>query len=538
LAAGLSFTIDGNGRFLMTQGMVAQFPFAGVSGDQFIHVSDLLAEESGAVFAALLADTQTCLETGLTRRMVMRDLEGRMLQVGLTRLPGLAAGRLLCSLDEHDVNLPESVRSHRLAAAGELPSRTEAFRHAVNLASDGAAIDDGFKLMLVGLNRPGNLEGPVANSIWAQVTERAGMRLQAVVSGRGLVARYADDTFVVIGANRTDGPLLPDMAAGAITSSFDHSFEIEGMEFYVSVTLGMAEIGPGPADIGHCFRCAELALDEARRSGVPVIEISPEMISEVRSKLQFERDLREAFEYDGFELELQPKKDMVSGAFVGFEALIRWRHPERGLIAPEDFIPAAEESGLIVPITDWVLHEVCRLLNAERTAGRRPLPISINVPPSQLMRRELKDFMKIINAYDVPPALVEFELTESMSSSEISRGISVMSSLRAAGVKISVEDFGTGYSSLSRLVRLPVSVLKIDRSFVEGLPTDAAACEVVTAITRAAHALDLTVVAEGVETETQAEFLAQHGVEIAQGFLFCRPLPPDQAFRLAERGGG
>ena len=173
---------------------------------------------------------------------------------------------------------------------------------------------------------------------------------------------------------------------------------------------------------------------------------------------------------------------------------------------------------------------------ARRDAGKQPLPFSINVPPSQLLHRDAKDFMKVINAYDVPPSLIEIELTESMATREADRGISMMSALRSAGLRISVEDFGTGYSSLSRLARLPVSILKIDRSFVSGLPTDRQACEVVTAIARVAHALDLEVVAEGVENNEQAEFLAEHGVDVVQGFLFCPPLPPEEAFRLADAG--
>jgi EAL domain-containing protein (putative c-di-GMP-specific phosphodiesterase class I) len=308
------------------------------------------------------------------------------------------------------------------------------------------------------------------------------------------------------------------------------------MPFYLGINVGIADAGIGETDIGRCFRCAELALEDARRTGAAVRECTPDMIDEAGAMLRLERDLREAFEYDGFELELQPKIDIAGRGYSGFEALIRWRHPERGVIAPEDFIPLAEDTGLIVPITDWVLHEVCRLLREQRDAGKQPLPISINVPPSQLLHRDAKDFMKVINAYDVPPSLIEIELTESMATREINRSISMMSALRSAGLRISVEDFGTGYSSLSRLARLPVSILKIDRSFVSGLPGDPQACEVVTAISRVAHALDLEVVAEGVENNAQAEFLAEHGVDVVQGFLFCPPLSPKEAFRLAEAG--
>ena len=535
---GLLFSIDGEGRFLLTPAMLAQFPFAGVAGNQVIRLNDLFTQDSGEKLDTLLADVRTNQEDGLAQRIVVRDREGRTLTVSLARLAGAAPGRLICSLEERRLLVHEPAHSRRLAAAaGDLPSRADAYRHVTGLAGDIAAIGAGFRIFLVGLNRPRNLRGPVADSIWSRLTERAGMRLQTVVGGRGLVARYSDNAFVVVDAQNS-GPLQPEMAAGSIISSFDHPFEVEGVDFYIGVNIGTAEVGASAENIGSYFRCAELAMEDARRSGVTTRECSAEMVDETCARLRLERELRAAFEYGGFEIELQPKIDMAAGGVRGFEALIRWNHPERGVIPPEEFIPVAEESDLLVPVTDWVLHEVCRLLKAERDAGRTPLPISINVPPSQLMHRDVKDFIKVINAYDIPPSLIEFELTESVSTVEITRGISVMSALRAAGINISVEDFGTGYSSLSRLVRLPVTTLKIDRSFVEGLPGDPNACEVVTAITRVAHALDLKVVAEGVENDSQARFLSDHGVTIAQGFLFSHPLPPEKAFRLAELGVG
>lgn len=537
-SSGLLFSIDGDGRFLMTDAMAGCLPFAGVSGNQLMRLHDLLSGEGGRILDTLLNETTRGLEDGLTRRVTVHDREGRLLSIAVSRLPGLAQDRLICALDECRFPIQDQGRTDaRRAELNDLASRADAVRLAADFAVDETAIGENFKIMLIGLNKPRNIEGPVAESIWSRLVKRAGNRIQAVAGARGLVAQFSEDVFAVVNT-QDSGPMLPEMAAGSIISSFDHPFDIDGVDFYLGINVGIADAGTRPTDISHCFRSAELALEEARRSGLSLCECTAEMVKGVNEKLRFEQELREAFNYGGFELELQPKVDMSKRGFSGFEALIRWHHPERGIIQPQDFIPVAEETGLIIPITDWVLHEVCHLLRKERDAGRTPLPISINIPPSQFMRREVKDFMKVINAYEIPPSLIELELTETMTTSEVSRGIAMMSALRSAGVKISVEDFGSGSNALSHLIKWPVSILKIDRAVVSRLPDDQEACEAVTAITRVAHALDLTVVAEGVENNIQKKFLAGHGVEVVQGFLFSKPLPPEQAFRLAENAAG
>lgn len=536
--AGLLFTIDADGRFLMTDAMVDQLPFAGVSGNQLLRLHDLLGVESGDVLDALLAGLVQGVEEGLMRRVNVHDREGRPISLAIARLPGIAAGHFVCALDECRFQTSEAAEpvTQSLEQSGTV-SRAEAVRLVGDLMVGDSIVGDPVKIILVGLNKPRNIEGPVAESIWSRLVKRAGRRLHALVGTRGLVAHYAEGVFAVVSAQQS-GPLLPVMGTGSIVSSFDRPFEIDGLIFYVGVNLGVADLGAGPTDIGDSFRSAELALEEARRSGTPICECTAEMVKQAGEGFKFEQELREAFDYGGFKLALQPKYDVASGAVTGFEALIRWHHPERGVVQPHEFIPMAEKTGLIVPITDWVLHEVCRLLKEEQDAGRDPLPVSINIPPSQLMRREVKDFIKVINAYDVSASLIEFELTESISTGEISRGISMMSALRAAGVKISVEDFGVGSKSLSHLIKWPVSILKIDRDIVAALPEDREAGEVVAAITRIAQALNLSVVAEGVETERQKAFLADHGVEAIQGFLLSKPLAPEEAFRLAHNGAG
>ena len=212
----------------------------------------------------------------------------------------------------------------------------------------------------------------------------------------------------------------------------------------------------------------------------------------------------------------------------GAEALLRWRHPERGIVAPADFVPVLEENGLIVPVGEWVVRRACEDVKGWLAAGLKVLPVAVNLSARQFRQQFLdRRIRTLVHAAGVDPSLIELEITESQLMLDPDHAIRMMNSLRDAGIRMAIDDFGTGYSSLSYLTRLPVAALKIDRSFVADALSDAADAAIVRTIIDMAHTLDFTVIAEGVETDGQMAFLRQFGCEQGQGFLFARPMPAE-----------
>jgi EAL domain-containing protein (putative c-di-GMP-specific phosphodiesterase class I) len=243
-------------------------------------------------------------------------------------------------------------------------------------------------------------------------------------------------------------------------------------------------------------------------------------------RLSMENALRKALGSNEFEMYYQPKIDLASNRAIGMEALIRWNHPEIGLVSPADFIPLAEETGLIVPLGEWVLHTVCSQMRCWFDAGLDPLRIAVNLSACQFRQTTLwKMVMRTLQETGIAPELLEIELTESVIMDNIQTSSTVLRDFKKMGVQISMDDFGIGYSSLSLLKRLPLDTLKIDQSFVRDITTDADDAAIVDAVISLAHSLRLRVIAEGVETGEQLDFLREHGCDEAQGYLYARPQP-------------
>jgi EAL domain-containing protein (putative c-di-GMP-specific phosphodiesterase class I) len=227
--------------------------------------------------------------------------------------------------------------------------------------------------------------------------------------------------------------------------------------------------------------------------------------------------------------------DLRDGRIHGVEALLRWNHPQRGMVLPAEFIPALEDSGLILPVGEWVLGEAARQIGAWQRAGFAAVPVAVNLSAKQFRRRDLDALIRTaLSDTRVPPGMIELEITESCLMDEPEEAVRLLAGLREAGLKISVDDFGTGYSSLSYLTRLPLTALKIDRGFVRDVATKTESASIVRAVIDMAHNLGFTVIAEGVETEEQVAFLRRHGCDLGQGFLFDEPMI---AAKLASRLG-
>ncbi|HLB17060.1 MAG TPA: EAL domain-containing protein [Burkholderiales bacterium] len=373
----------------------------------------------------------------------------------------------------------------------------------------------------------------LGHQVGDQLLAEVGTRLRALVRASDTVSRFSGDEFVVV---------LPDLAraedAGTVASKLldglTAPFSLGGRETVVNLSIGIALCPADSDDAESLLKAADAAMYRAKEAGRGrYCFFTAEMNRQSEARLQLQTELRRALERREFRLVYQPKVELPSRRVCGVEALLRWQHPERGMVSPAEFIPVLEETGLIVPVGEWVIEAACAQINAWRSAGLAPLPVAVNVSARQLELKDLdRQIVALIASSGVDPALLEIEITESYLMKDPEHAIRVLRNLREAGIGISIDDFGTGYSSLAYLTRLPVSALKVDRSFVRDATTDANAAAIVRTVVDLAHNLGFVVVAEGVETEEQVAFLADQGCDLAQGYRFGKPVPPDEIAAL------
>ncbi|HZR04047.1 MAG TPA: GGDEF domain-containing phosphodiesterase, partial [Burkholderiales bacterium] len=288
-------------------------------------------------------------------------------------------------------------------------------------------------------------------------------------------------------------------------------------------------------DADSLIRNAGTALHFAKSQGRDNYQFySRAMNASALEKLSMESQLRRALDRGEFLLHYQPKISAASGRVVGMEALIRWHHPELGMVPPSQFIPLAEETGLIVPIGEWVLHAACEQNQSWQRQGKAGLHVAVNIASPHFRQGLVASIRSALDHSGLHPALLEVELTESMLMQSVETTMVTLHEIKEMGVRLAIDDFGTGYSSLSYLKRFPLNALKIDRSFVQDLPRDPEDAAITRAIIAMAHSLRLQVVAEGVETDEQLAFLQQQGCDVFQGFLFSRPVPASEAASLVQ----
>jgi diguanylate cyclase (GGDEF)-like protein len=364
-------------------------------------------------------------------------------------------------------------------------------------------------------------------------------RLSQSVRDGDTVARLGGDEFILI-LNDQTGEEFIYRAMQRIITKVSEPIVLDGHELLVTCSAGVSLYPQDGRDVETLLKNADAAMYRAKEKGRNNFQFyTAEMNLQVNERLKTEASLRRALERREFELYYQPRIDVKSGRLVGCEALLRWQHPERGLQLPERFIGLAEETGLIVPIGEWVLKKACAQAKAWQKSGS-PVAVSVNLSMRQFKQDAL------VNAVDaalreagLAPHLLELELTESLVMHDSDLAIRVLARLREIGVEISVDDFGTGYSSLSYLTRLPISALKIDQSFVQAIQGARGANEgiVAQAIISLGHNLKLKVVGEGVETEPQFRFLERHGCDEVQGYYFGKPLPVLEFEQFLEEAG-
>jgi diguanylate cyclase (GGDEF)-like protein len=350
------------------------------------------------------------------------------------------------------------------------------------------------------------------------------VRLGKVMPATAILARLAGDSFAVFLPGQTERSAV-DGVTQAIRDCFEAPFDKDGIELFVTASIGVALLPQDGVEANELLMNAETAVTHAKRLGGNLVQhYQHVMNANSGERLALEADLRHAIERDQLFLEYQPCVDAASGALVGVEALLRWRHPERGLLAPESFIPLADESGIIVGIGEWVLQAACRQGRLWQDAGF-DMYLSVNVSAVQFAQpRTLEVVSRVLHESGFRPGSLQLEITESVLMHDAGSAVGMLRALKNMGLRISVDDFGTGYSSLSYLKRFPIDVLKIDKSFVHDLPHGGEDAAITRAIIALARSLKLGTVAEGVETEAQACFLRAEGCDRFQGYFFGHPM--------------
>ncbi|MES1189145.1 MAG: EAL domain-containing protein [Myxococcales bacterium] len=361
-------------------------------------------------------------------------------------------------------------------------------------------------------------------------------RLERAVKAPGLVARFQSDSFVVMMPGIAHESDVAQWVQQTLAPAFSQSLLIDGTDLTLSTKCGIALYPSDAATADALIANAETALKQAKHSPLPYLFYAPSMNSRVAEKLRLETKLRRALANNEFLLFYQPKVDLKTGQIVGVEALIRWRDPEVGLVPPGNFIPLLEETELILPVGAWVLERAAQQYREWQALGV-PVPrIAVNVSALQLAQREfIAQLDATLARYPEAANGIDLELTESVLMDDLSGNIEKLRAAKERGLQVAIDDFGTGYSSLGYLSRLPLDALKVDRSFIDNMAEDPQQMSIVTAIISLAHAIDLKVIAEGVETATQAQLLRLLRCDQIQGYLLARPEPAETVAKLLGR---
>jgi diguanylate cyclase (GGDEF)-like protein/PAS domain S-box-containing protein len=427
-------------------------------------------------------------------------------------------------LAQHDAltNLPNRVLlNDRLIEATALSSR-----HKRKLA-----------VLFLDIDRFKQINDSLGHIVGDRLLQSVARRLCACVRSSDTVSRQGGDEFVILlweVRHAEDAALTADK----ILQSLRQPHLIDEHEIHITGSVGIVTFPDDGTDAEALMKNADFAMYHAKETGRDNYQFfKSDMNVSALERQSLERDLRHAIERNELFLHYQPKIELLTGAIVGAEALVRWQHPERGLVPPDQFIPVAEECGVIVPIGRWVLSEACRQARAWQMEGLAPMCIAINVSSVELRSPGYASAVRAILAETgLEPRQLELELTETFLMQDSNSTAEVLKELKDIGVLLALDDFGTGYASLTHLKRFPIDTLKIDRSFVRDLTTDADDAGIVTAVIGMGKNLHMPVVAEGVETPEQLEFLQEHNCPQGQGFYFSRPVPAVEFGQLLERG--
>ncbi len=402
-------------------------------------------------------------------------------------------------------------------------------RHAANeqierlIATVGKS-SEGFALLLLDLDDFKVVNDTLGHSAGDELLRALATRLTQFMRPSDVAFRFGGDEFVILSPRVSDRTYLQLLGQAAMLA-FREPLKVGQQELHVRGSVGVAHYPNDANSAAALIRAADTAMYEAKGMGKNTYALfHPDMHRDAAKRMRLENDLREAVGRNEFRLLYQPIIDLRTQRLIGVEALLRWAHPELGVISPVEFIPVAEHSGVIVEIGQWVLHTACQQMKAWNDAGQRGFYVAVNVSAKQIRRGLNRQIDDALAASGVNPRHLEIEITEHSMVEDVDSNVTQLAALRALGIQVAVDDFGTGLSSLAYLKRLPIGKLKIDRAFVKDLPDSADDAAIVSAIISMARSLSLTVVAEGVETEAQRDFLIGLGCDCAQGYFYSRPV--------------
>jgi diguanylate cyclase (GGDEF)-like protein/PAS domain S-box-containing protein len=435
----------------------------------------------------------------------------------------LAVGRDITDIHSYRQKIHQMAFYDTLTA---LPNRSSFNERLKRMLTEASWHGQQAVVMLLDLDRFKTINDTMGHPAGDDLLREAAARLTSCIRADDMVARLGGDEFAI---------LLPDMPPGTdlgkvavkILDAFRKPFLLESKEAFVSASIGIAVYPDDSVDADDLIKHADSAMYLAKRSGRNNFRFySKELTVLASERFALESELRRAVERNELELYFQPKVWLADGALIGSEALLRWNHPQRGMVPPDQFIAIAEESGLITDIGEWVLHEACQIAH-DWNAPSMPLhKVAINLSARQFQSGDLvKTVNRVLEETDCQPEWIELEITESMLLDEHGEVLAILNQFQELGIAIAIDDFGTGYSALSYLARYPINTLKIDRLFVSSIVEDPHRAELVKAIISIAYSLGQFVVAEGVDTPEQAVYLREAGCQIAQGYLYSKPMP-------------
>lgn len=404
-----------------------------------------------------------------------------------------------------------------------LPNRASLADTMTHVIATSARADSRFGILFIDLDHFKAINDTLGHPTGDQLLREIGRRLRTAVRDSDLVARLGGDEFVVMAEQVGDSKDLDELA-DKLLAVVSEPMMLQGHEVKVSASIGMAWFPDDGRDVQNLLSNADMAMYKAKSGGRDRrVAYSPELGELALERFEVEKGLRRAVQEDELRLYYQPKIDFQTGRMQGVEALIRWQHPDHGLLHPEKFIRVAEESNFIIPLGHWVLQTACRQIRQWQDARLPRFSVAVNLSSKQISDESFLDNLKsVLRTTGADPGMLELEITESMVMEDPAKSALLLANLRGLGVKLSIDDFGTGYSSLSYLKQLPVDTLKVDRGFVKDLPHNRDDLAITRAVIAMAHSLSMRVVAEGVEHQQQFDLLKLEGCDEFQGYL-CRP---------------